>query len=449
MASEAGASYVHPIAELWRASLARLARLILSEDPMVEHAVAPATPGVAPPRSGVRPGGAEFIALIASLMALNALSIDIMLPALLEIGDALGVENENDSQLVVFSYLAGFGLAQLAFGPLTDRYGRRFVLAISLAGYAVMAFFCLLAPTFETLLAARALQGVAAAGSRVISVSIVRDVVSGRAMARIMSIAVMVFMAAPVLAPAMGQAVLAFAPWRWLFVVLMCAGVATVTWVWLRLPETLPAERRCPIDIKTILRNYGEVFRSRIALGYTVASAAIYGGLFAYVGSAEQVFVQSFQSGTKFALFFAVSALGMALSAFLNSKLVERYGMRRISHGALCAMLLVTVFHFLIVQFAGPSVGLFVAMCTLQFFAFGLIGPNFNALAMEPLGRVAGSASAAYGFATTTFSAGLGAIVGRAYDGTIGPLLTGFVVFSAASLVAVLLTERGQLFNSR
>lgn len=388
----------------------------------------------------------ELVAMVASLVALHALAIDLMLPALGLIGDDLGVAHDNDRQLVIVAYLLFAGVSQLFFGPLTDRFGRRAVILWALAGYIVGAALCVVASTFSLLLAARAFQGATTAAARVVAVAVVRDLMAGRRMAEVMSLAMTIFMIVPIVAPGIGQLVLLVAPWRGVFFGLLIYGVAVGLWVTLRLPETLPPERRTPLRPLSVARAYWLVVRTRVSVGYTMASGLVFGALFGFISSSEQVLAETFKLGRLFPLAFACVAAALALATITNSRLVGRIGMRRLSHGALIAFTALNVVHAAVALTLGETIWSFLAFTMAAFFMFGLMGPNFNALVMEPLGAIAGTASAAYGFATTSVSAVLGGIAGRFYDGTSAPLTIAFAVLGASALLVVIATERGRLF---
>ncbi|MEQ8892300.1 MAG: multidrug effflux MFS transporter [Sandaracinaceae bacterium] len=391
---------------------------------------------------------AELVTMVAALMALNALAIDIMLPALDAIATDLGVVGGNDQQLVVVAYILGFGVPQLVWGPLSDRFGRRPVLFVSLIGYTLAGLACLATQSFEQLLMARFVHGVFASGCRVVAVAVVRDLFAGRGMARIMSLVMTIFMVVPILAPMLGQGVLLIAPWRWTFGVLVLAGFGMLAWTFLRLRETVDMDDREPLSVRATLRAYLAVVKSRVTFGYMVASGVVFGALFAFISASEQVFREVFGKGDTFVFWFAGVALALSCANFANSRLVERFGMRRLSHVALVGFIAVSLSLVAVMHFVGEELWLFFPMFAVVFALFGLIGANFNALAMEPLGKIAGTASAAYGFATTSVSGLLGGLIGRAYDGTTTPLLLGFAALGVASLIAVAVTERGRLFSS-
>jgi DHA1 family bicyclomycin/chloramphenicol resistance-like MFS transporter len=406
-----------------------------------------------PPRKAAegdarRPFGfVELVVFIASLTALNAVAIDMMLPALSEIGADLGVASANDVQLVIVVYVFAAGVAQLFYGPLADRFGRRPVLVAALAGYVLSALLSVVASSFSLLLVARALQGATTAAGRVVGVAVVRDLYAGRRMAEVMSMAMSVFMIVPVLAPSLGQALLFLGPWRWLFALLMVYGVAVVVWTYVRLPETLPAEKRTPLNPRRVAGAFAEVLRQRTPLGYTLASMVLFSALMAYLSSAEQVFTETFGLGALFPLAFGAVALALAAASIVNARLVGRYGMRRISHAAAIAFALVNLAHAATALLGADSLFSFIALQMIAFFAAGLMMPNFSAIALEPLGHVAGVASSALGFATMSGSALIGGLIGRFYDGTTRPMAIGLALVGVATLLIVLATERGRLFR--
>ncbi|MBA5775773.1 multidrug effflux MFS transporter [Stappia sp. F7233] len=390
---------------------------------------------------------AEFVAMIAALMALNALAIDVMLPALPNIGEAFDVALENDRQKVLIAYLVGFGGAQLVYGPFSDRFGRRPLLLGGLALYSAASVLSLVADSFDHLLLARLLQGIGCAAPRVVALSIVRDCYSGRQMGRVMSLAMMVFMAIPIVAPSLGQVLLFVAPWRAIFGMLLLGGLACFLWCYIRLPETLPLGRRTPLQPSAILGSYRQAITTRVTVGYMAATALVFGALFGFIASAQQIFVDVFNLGALFPLVFAGVALCMSAASFLNSRLVGQIGMRRLSHGALIAFTLMGILQVLLAVSGLDSLPAFLAILCVTMFLFGFIGPNFNALAMEPVGHIAGTASSVLGFGTTLGGAIMGFFVGQQFDGTIVPIALGYSTFGLAAVLVVLLTERGRLFH--
>ncbi|MEM8770144.1 MAG: multidrug effflux MFS transporter [Pseudomonadota bacterium] len=389
----------------------------------------------------------ELVAITAAVMALNALAIDMMLPALGKIGDDLGATRDNDRQLVIVVYILGNGVAQLLFGPLVDRYGRKRVLMWALAGYVTGSFLSVVASSFSLLLAARAFQGVTTAAARVAAIAVVRDQCSGRKMAQVMSLAITIFMAAPILAPGFGQLILFAGPWRAIFLALLMYGLVLAVWLGWRLPETLRPENRKPLRRGPIIAAYKEFLFHRVACGYTVASALCFAALFGYISASEQIFLETFEIGQGFALAFAAIAAALGAATLTNARLVARFGMRRLTHGALVVFIIANILHLAIVAAMGETFTLFMGFMAISFFCLGLIGPNSGALAMQPMGHIAGSAAAANGFAGTTIAGFLGGVVAQFYDGTTTPIVLGFAVLGMAAFAVVLWTEKGQLFQ--
>lgn len=390
---------------------------------------------------------AQFVGLMAALMATNALAIDSMLPALPEIGDTLGIVSPNERQWIITSYLLGFGAAQIVYGTLADRFGRRVVLLVGLAIYVAASLMATVASSFDTMMIARVLQGIGAAGTRVLAVSIVRDCYSGRQMARVMSLTFIVFLTVPILAPSIGQMIILFGVWRWIFAGLALFGIVVLAWAAWRLPETLHPEDRVMIAFKPIARAFAESLSNRLAVGYMLAMTCILGGLFGFINAAQQLFVDVFKAPTVFPLVFAVIAGFMALASFLNSRIVGRIGMRRVSHAALLAFITIAVIHAGVAMTHHETLWTFAVLQACTMFCFGLVASNFGAMAMDPLGHVAGTASSVQGFVTTVGGALLGFYIGQHFDGTAVPNTLGFAVCGLAALVMVLIAERGRLFR--
>ena len=395
------------------------------------------------------PGFPEFVALIAMMMALNALAIDSMLPALPAIGDALGVVSENSRQWVITAYLLGFGVTQIIYGPLADRFGRKPVLMVGLGLYVLFSVLAAFSPTFELLIAARVGTGIGAAALRVLAVSIVRDRYSGRTMARVMSLSFLVFLGVPILAPALGQLILTVAPWPWVFGVLAVGGAAFALWAAIRLPETLHPEDRMPIRIDRIAAAFREALTNRRSMGYTLAITAISGALFGFLNSSQQIFFDVFHEPQLFTVVFGGIAGGIAVASLLNARLVERLGSRLISHTALLGFIAFSAIHAAVAISGHETIWTFAILQALTMFCFGFIAGNFGAMAMEPMGHIAGTASSAQGFISTTFGASLGFLIGQQFNGSAAPMAIGFVTLGLAALGCVLFAEHGRLFTAR
>jgi len=390
----------------------------------------------------------EFIALAAALMSLNALAIDIMLPGLQEIGASLGVANENHRQYVVSAYFAGMGLALLPYGPASDRFGRRAPMIFGLVIYVIAAIGAAFATSFEALLALRFIQGVGAASTRVIAVSMVRDRFGGRQMAETMSLIFMVFMVIPVIAPSIGQVMMLVGNWHFIFVSMGLIGAVILAWAWMRMPETLAPQDRRPFTLGSIGQAFSIVLSNRFSLLYTLASTAVFGSLFAFINSAQQVYVGIYGLGVWFPLIFALIAGFMAISSYLNSRFVVRFGMRPLSHTALTGFAVVSGIWLVWSLFGEVPLVPFIILFALAMFQFGWIGSNFNAIAMEPLGHIAGSASAVQGFIQTLGGGIVGALIGQAFDGTTTPLAAGFFGLAVLALCLVAIAERGRLYRT-
>lgn len=375
---------------------------------------------------------AEIVAFIAACMALNALGIDTMLPALAEIADELGVVEENHRQAVILVYLLAFGASQVVYGPLSDRYGRRPVLLAGLVIFVAGSVAAMLAGSFATLLLARAVQGLGAGGPRVVAMAIARDRFEGPMLGQVMSLAMMVLMVVPVLAPSFGQWILFIAPWRWIFSALFACGVALVAWTLWRLPETLAPERRRRISPGVVAGGYREFLSCRESLVHTLGMVLIMSILFAFVMSSQQVLVDLYGVGAAFPLLIALVAGVMSVAAFINARLVMSFGPRRLSRFALSWMVGITGLMALLALADMLPLALFVLFESLAMALFGLVGPNLNALAMQPMAHIAGTASAALGTITTVFAAVLGYAIGQAFDHSVVPLTIGNFVLCAA-----------------
>ena len=395
------------------------------------------------------PGQTEFILLISSVMMLVAFAIDSMLPALPAIGASLRVSDPADQPLVIGAFLLGFSIALLFVGTISDRYGRRWLMLASLVGFAVTSIAAAVAPSFETLLLARVAQGMAAAGGQVLVRAVVRDKFEGRAMAQIMSLAGMIFMAGPIIAPTMGQAVLAVGPWRWIFFVLAVLGFCVWTWAFFRLPETLAVEKRTPINVASVIANAKVVLSDRLSVGYTLAMTAAASALFGFLMSVQPIFDRTFGRADLLPTGFAIMATGMMAASLLNAAIVKRYGMRLIGHGALILFTLMAGIHVLVTWSGHETLESFIILQMVMMMAFPMMGGNFNAMAMERMGHVAGTASSVQGFINNLISAVLGTFIGRAFDGTTVPLYVAYFLCGALALIIVFVTEGGRLFVAR
>jgi DHA1 family bicyclomycin/chloramphenicol resistance-like MFS transporter len=385
----------------------------------------------------------EFVGFIAACMALSAMSIDIMLPAFPLLHADFKLADPNQAQSVIAFFFVGIGASQLFYGPLADRFGRKPVIIAGLTLFVFAGVLTTIANSFTTLLAARVLQGIGAGAPRVMAVSLARDCYAGALMARVMSLAVMIFMIVPVLAPSLGQLILMVAPsWHWVFGALVVAGAMLLVWTITRLKETLPPERRLPLTPRSVYSAYRQTLTTRRCVGYMLAVSLVFGAHIGFISSSQQIFVDVFDAKRSFPLLFAAIALTTGLAAFVNSKIVRRVGMRRLSVTGLVAIVVINVFH-LVIDLAGyETLLVFMVLQGASVFTFGLLGANLNALAMEPMGHIAGTASSMIGFVSTSVGALIGMVIGLMFNGTVVPLNGAYVVLALASLVIAYYTEK-------
>ena len=393
-----------------------------------------------------RPGTREMTALLAGLMALNAFAIDAMIPALPEIGRSLHVAHENDRQLVVVAYFIGFASTQLLWGPLADRFGRKPVLGAGVILYGIFALLCAFAASFPLLIVGRAAMGASAAVTRVLVIAMVRDLFEAEAMARVMSLVFMVFMLVPVLAPNIGQLILLFASWRAIFLVLGGYALLMFTWATWRLPETLHPEFRRSLNPRQMFAAIGQTIREPQSRGYTLATTIIFAALVAYISSIQQIVFDAFGEGRFIGLVFASIAAPMALASWLNSRVVGRYGLRRVGHTAAAALVAVTAIHAALAVSVGDTLVSFVVFQALTMCCFAFASSNLGTLAMEHMAPIAGTASSVQGVIGTLGAAIIGFLIGQAFNGTSTPFVIGTAVCAALGFAVIMLTEPKRLF---
>ena len=381
---------------------------------------------------------AEFASLVALLTSLIALSIDAMLPALPQIAADLAVGTPNDAQLVIGLFLLGNAFGQLFFGPLSDTFGRKPVIVAGLSLFLVGCAVSVFAESFSMLLLGRVLQGVGASGPRTVTMSMVRDLYSGRSMAQIMSISMSIFILVPMLAPALGQAIMLLMGWRYIFGTFILFGALGLLWLLLRQPETLADGNRRPLRPAAIANGFVIVCRSRAALGYSLAIGTMFGAFIGFLSSIQQIFHDVFGVGKWFPYLFGLLAVFLGVASFLNSRIVMRFGMQKIVRLAMACSPVVSLMYLLICLLVNdPGLIAFMVWGALCFFGVGLCVGNINALAMEPLGEIAGLGAAVVGFFTSSVAVLVGIPLGRAYDGTQMPLIAGFIVLGLIGLILV------------
>jgi len=385
------------------------------------------------------PSYLEFVILVSLMMSLMALSIDAMLPALPQIGSDLNVQNANDRQLVVSTIFLGVAVGQFFFGPLSDKTGRKPAIYIGYSLYICGAIISAIAYSFPMMLFGRVLQGIGISAPRAVLLALVRDLYAGRLMARVMSFVSTVLLLIPMIAPTLGQAILLHAGWRSIFFSFILMALATLIWFALRMPETLALEKRTPFSLKRIVATTFEIIKIRPAFGYTVSIGLISGAFLGYLNSAQQIFQEHFALGEKFPLYFALIALSIGIASFSNAHLVLRFGMRFLVRWSLAIILGLSAITVVIALITSGELSLWFLMAYLMstFFSVGILFGNQNALAMEPLGHLAGIGAAVVGSLSTLISMPLGTIIGRSYNGTATPMIVGIAVFSGLSINVV------------
>ncbi len=382
----------------------------------------------------------EFTIMLAFMISIVAMSTDVMLPALSLIATDLDLENLNDSHFTVSSLFLGFAFGQMFVGPLSDSFGRKPIVYISYVIFIIGCLLAIFASSFTMLLIGRILQGVGAAGPRIICTAIVRDGFEGRAMARIMSFVMAVFIIVPAIAPAIGQGVIYLAGWRATFVMLLAMAVISFLWFGLRQPETLPKTARRAFSLGNIWSGIVEITKIRAALGYAITAGFIFGPFLGYLGSAQAIFQETYGVGQYFALYFGIAALAIGSASLLNSTLVMRLGMQYLTACAIISGIFIsTIFVGVVISLSGtPPLWAFMMWLIPTFFCVGILFGNLNALAMEPLGDMAGLGSAFIGATTTFISLPIGLMVSDQFAGTVTPLVLGFAIFN---MIAFMMTN--------
>jgi MFS transporter, DHA1 family, multidrug resistance protein len=392
-------------------------------------------------------GQRELVVMVALLMSLNALAIDGMLPALPEMASELGASEGNRRQLVIAVYLLANGLGCLVPGAFADRFGRRPMLLLSVGGYVVLSLAIALVQNFALLLTLRAVQGLLTAGLMVVPIAIIRDQYEGDRMARLMSLVSAVFITVPVIAPSLGQAVLLIAGWRWIFVLLAALAAAAAVWVWLRLPETLHPEFRQRIDVFAIVRNMRTGLINRASIGYVLGTMLLIGAVFGYVNSAQQLIGEHFQTGDMFPIVFGGTAAMMVVSNIVNSRIVERFGARRVSHTGVLVFIVVSAIQVWAAVYRPDSLAWFLPLMAINLGLLGFLGANFGSIAMQPFAHIAGAASSIQTFFRMFGAALVGLAIGQAYDDTARPFAIALLMCSIGALLLVLYSEKGKLFR--
>lgn len=393
-----------------------------------------------------QPGMAEFIVLMSLVTSVTAVSIDTLLPALGAIGRDLGVVDANDTQFVITLFIFGMVFGEMVFGPISDAVGRKRAIIAGLVIYCAGAVVAMTAQSMALILIGRIIQGIGAAGPKIASRALIRDRYEGDAMGRILSFIFMVFIFIPMLAPALGQLVIAIADWRAIFVVYLGLSAIVALWLGLRQPETLPTQRRIPFSFWAILRNARLILGRRRIVAYTVAVGFIFGAFLLYLSTAQALFLDLYDISDRFPLYFAGLAAAVALASFANSQLVMRFGMARIATGALVGLIVFAIGLLAVTVAHGgvPPFAAFLGLMFAMFFCAGMLFGNLNALAMQSLGNVAGIGASLVASVSSLMAVLVSVAVGRFYDGTAIPLSAGFLVAGIGGLALVLAAGTGR-----
>lgn len=385
----------------------------------------------------------EFVALMASLMSMVALSIDALLPALSEIGLSLGSENANNNQLLITMIFLGLGFGQLIFGPLSDSFGRKPIVYFGFFIFIIASILCISTQNFEIMIVGRVLQGIGLSAPRSISMSIIRDSYSGNYMAKIISIVVMFFILVPVVAPTLGQLLINLYGWESVFHFNLIFGVLVMIWFWLRQPETLVKEKRIKFSTNLFIDGTKEFFKHKDAVAFTFVSGFITGSFMVYLSTSQQIFQEQYNLAEMFPYIFASLAISVGLATFFNSRFVVKYGMFRIAYTAAIAYTIISIL-FVRLFWSGrnPSIEVLLGFFAIQFFAVGFLFGNLRALALQPLGHIAGIGAAINGFISTIMAVPIANYIGSFVNTSVLPLFIGFSIFGILSLLIFILVKR-------
>ncbi|MDY0779481.1 multidrug effflux MFS transporter [Tenacibaculum sp. IB213877] len=378
----------------------------------------------------------EFIALMASLMSLVALSIDALLPALEQIGISIGIVNTTDNQLLITMIFLGLGFGQLIFGPLSDSFGRKPMIYTGFIIFIIASLICVSSTSLEIMILGRILQGIGLSAPRTISIAMVRDSFSGDYMAKIMSFIVVIFILVPVVAPAIGKLMLDAYGWKFIFNSQLIYGVIVILWLWLRQPETLDEDSRIKFSFRLFINGIKEFIKYKEAIIFTLISGFITGSFMVYLSSSEHIFREQYNLSEEFPFIFAGLAISVGFATFLNGTFVVRFGMKNMVKTFTALFALVSLFYILLFfQKQNPSIIVLIIFFGLQFFCIGFLFGNLRALAMQPIGHIAGVGAAINGFVSTIMAVPIATYIGKFVTVTSLPVFIGFFVCGTLSLL--------------
>jgi len=380
---------------------------------------------------------AEFVTLMALYVSLMAMSIDMILPALFLMRKDFGIIDQNQMQYVIGILFLGFTFGQIFYGSLADSFGRKPTVYLGLIIFVIGNILSITAHDYSMMLLGRFLQGFGAASPRIVSIAIIRDLYKGRDMARVMSFVMTIFIVIPVIAPSIGQALLFFISWRFLFGIFLTTAIIATIWTFFRLPETLKKQDVRPFNLPTIWKDLLLVLGNKFAVGYAICNGLVFGALIGYLSSSRQIFQDYFQVGELFPIYFGISALSVGASSILNSMIVKKYGMKLICHHALLLMMAMSISFFLMSIFQNHQLLIwqFMIFAVITFFALGMLFGNLNAMAMEQMGHIAGIAAAVTGCLSSGISVIIGTTIGQSYNNTLTPMFCGFFLLTSSAFL--------------
>lgn len=391
----------------------------------------------------------EFVALMASLMSIVALTIDALIPAISDIGIAINSLDPTQNQLLIIMIFLGLGVGQLFFGPISDSLGRKPIVYMGFVVFAIASVICLLAPNLEIMIIGRILQGVGLSAPRTISISIIRDTYRGDYMAKIMSFVTAFFILIPVVAPAFGKAIMSFSGWEGIFYAQLFFALVVCIWFYKRQEETLKPEYKVAFKASVFIEGTKEIFRYRETVSCTIISGLITGSFLVYLSSAQHVFEELYGLADSFTLIFAGLAISIGLSTLMNGTLVLRFGMRNLSFVALSTYTAIALLYSVLFwNSPDPGVPVLLSFLSVLFLCLGFIWGNMRSIAMEPIGHIAGIGAAITGFVSTVLSIPISIFIGKYITDSVWALFAGLGVCGLLSVALFIAFKTRPLFAS-